>query len=155
MPKHTATFIIFLNSGIHFLNWWYIDILTLYSDVARGTGIPQKLLLLLFEAVVAQEVEQVIYLLEGWWFDLLLLQAACWSVLEQDTEPRIAPDGKANVSNEQIGTMCCSPCCQRHIHPFTPLTILQYLRWTFCTALINVMLSVTLFPCTAVELVCC
>ncbi len=40
---------------------------------------------------VAQEVEQVIYLLEGHWFNPRLLQSASRGVLGQDTEPQITP----------------------------------------------------------------
>ncbi len=48
-----------------------------------------------FGAAVAQEVERVIYLSEGQWFDSRLLWSACQSVLGQNTEPKTAYDGCA------------------------------------------------------------
>ncbi len=44
-------------------------------------------------AAVALEVELVAHLLEGRWFNLWLLQSAYPCVLEEETEPQIAPDG--------------------------------------------------------------
>lgn len=47
----------------------------------------------LIRAAVAQEVEWVVYLSDGWCFNLQLLRCTYQSVLGQDTEPQIAPNG--------------------------------------------------------------
>ena len=46
-------------------------------------------------AAVAQEVERVVHQSEDRRFESRLLQSACRSVLGQDTEPQIAPEGCA------------------------------------------------------------
>lgn len=38
--------------------------------------------------IAAQEVERVVHSLEGCWFDYPPPSAACWSISEQDTEPK-------------------------------------------------------------------
>lgn len=38
--------------------------------------------------IAAQEVERVVHSLEGCWFDYPPPPAACWSISEQDTEPK-------------------------------------------------------------------
>ena len=58
---------------------------------------------------VAQGVEMVVHLSQGWWFDPQLL-AMCWSVLEQDTEPQIASDGQASAYHGCCVCVCVGVC---------------------------------------------
>ncbi len=44
-------------------------------------------------AAVAQKVKRVAHFPAGRWFDLQLFQSACWTVLQQETEAQIAPNG--------------------------------------------------------------
>ena len=44
-----------------------------------------------------QEAERVAHQFKGRWFDPWLFQSVCQSVLEQDTEPQIAPDAESSV----------------------------------------------------------
>ena len=53
---------------------------------------------------VAQEVERVVYLPEGWLFDPRYLQSSK-SVLGQDTEPLIAP------CSDSVGKVCDRKNC--------------------------------------------
>ena len=53
--------------------------------------------------------------MEGCWFQFPALPAACWSVIEPDTEPQIAPDKQVGTLH---GILChhCMNVCEKGLN---------------------------------------